>query len=110
MPQRTQAALEPSLFQSSASPRQPLAHGPSLGGPEEASASAARGLRRDQILSRLLTLRPGLSLEFLEGFSEHALREYLDRIESFAARKGRDARWTRSTRTPAIVTRPAASD
>ena len=112
----TSPSHEPTLFQTAsssghASDRQG-SHGASSGGSFGSSATPQRvgGLRRDQILDRLLSLRPGMSLGVLEGFSDEALREYLDRVESFASRKGRDARWVRPDRAPAIVTRPAASD
>jgi len=115
---RTTSPLhEPTLFHDAPSNGQPAGgRGPAGKGPAGGSFGSSAGprggcgLRRDQVLDRLLALRPGMSLGFLEGFSDGALREYLDRVESFASRKGRDARWVRPDRAPAIVTRPAASD
>jgi len=103
---------QPTLFHSDAPATRGAAPGPAQHGSDQPGNSSGTpgSLRRDQIFDRLLTLRPGMSLEFLEGFSNEALGEYLDRLESFASRKGRDARWIRTGRTPAVVTRPAASD
>lgn len=60
-------------------------------------------LTRSQVIERLLTLNPTASVEFLEGFSERALRTYLDHLAAAQVPRGRMARWVRPGDTPAIV-------
>lgn len=60
-------------------------------------------LSRSQIIERILAHNPTASVEFLEDFSEQALRTYLDHLLSAQIPRGRMARWVRPGDTPGIV-------
>ncbi len=60
-------------------------------------------LSRSQLIERIITHNPTASVEFLEDFSESALRNYLDHLLSAQIPRGRLARWVRPGDTPGIV-------
>jgi hypothetical protein len=60
-------------------------------------------LTRSQTIERIITHNPTASIEFLEDFSEAALRSYLDHLVSAQVPRGPLARWVRPGDTPGIV-------
>ncbi|MEM0984478.1 MAG: hypothetical protein AAGI17_11080 [Planctomycetota bacterium] len=72
-------------------------------------APKPQNLRRDQVLERIVSLRPGINLDFLTAFTDESLALYLTRLENLGRPRGREARWTRPADAPAILTRPASS-
>lgn len=70
--------------------------------------SAAPPTHRGQLISRILELNPTATGEFLSGFSDAALADYLDHLQ--LAHEPRDQRrgWVRREGVPAIVSRQSS--
>ncbi|MCE7970786.1 MAG: hypothetical protein DYG93_03845 [Leptolyngbya sp. PLA2] len=79
---------------------QPHAHG--RGSSRE---SGSGGLSREQLMSRILELTGGRSRDFLEGFTDERLADYLERLLASREPRGPGARWVRRGETPAIMAR-----
>lgn len=60
-------------------------------------------LSRSQLIERIITHNPTASIQFLDGFTQAALRNYLDHLLSAQTPRGRLARWVRPGDTPGIV-------
>ncbi|MCW5777600.1 MAG: hypothetical protein KIS87_14280 [Phycisphaeraceae bacterium] len=88
---------------------QPLAHAcGSVSDAEPTGSPGACRLRREQLMSRILELTGGRSRDFLEGFTDERLADYLERLLASREPRGPDARWIRRGETPAIVGRESA--
>ncbi|MCL4743106.1 MAG: hypothetical protein KJZ54_12990 [Phycisphaerales bacterium] len=73
-----------------------------------AADEGAPSLTREQLMLRILDLTGGRSRDFLEGFTDERLADYLERLLSSREPRGPGARWVRRGETPAIVGREAA--
>jgi hypothetical protein len=60
-------------------------------------------LSRSQLIERIITFNPTASVQFLDAFTQAALRTYLDHLLSAQIPRGRLARWVRPGDTPGIV-------
>lgn len=60
-------------------------------------------MTRAQVIERIMSLNPSAPSGYLDGFSDGALREYLDHLTASLAPRGPEARWVRRAATPAIV-------
>lgn len=69
----------------------------------ESDAGQPGLLTRSQIVDRILELNPTASLDFLSGFNDRALRNYLDHLIALQEPRGRLARWVRLADSPAIT-------
>lgn len=69
----------------------------------DGSVATSSLLSRSQLIERIITHNPTASVEFLEGFSQTRLRNYLDHLISAQIPRGRMARWVRPGDTPGIV-------
>ncbi len=58
---------------------------------------------RAQAVQRILRRNPGVDPAFLDRFSVDQLDHYAQHLECLETPRGRDARWTRTTRTPAVT-------
>lgn len=79
--------------------------------PDAGSAAANDGtpsLTREQLMARILDLTGGRSRDFLEGFTDERLSDYLERLLASREPRGPGARWVRRGETPAIVGRESA--
>ncbi len=64
-------------------------------------------LNREQLMARILEVTGGRSRDFLEGFTDARLSDYLERLLASREPRGPEARWVRRGETPAIVGREA---
>lgn len=62
---------------------------------------------REQLMARILEETGGRSRDFLEGFTNERLSDYLERLLASREPRGPGARWVRRGETPAIVGREA---
>lgn len=62
-------------------------------------------LSRGQVLTRILEIMPSASLDYLNRFSDRALREYLDHVDTATDPKRRHVGWQRRTHAPAVAMR-----
>jgi len=76
----------------------------SVGAAEPASRAFHR-LTREQVVDRIISLNSSASPEFLSMFDQPDLTEYLHRLDGLSEPRGRRAVWSRSGRSPAILTR-----
>ena len=60
-------------------------------------------LSRSQLIERIITHNPTASIQFLDAFTQAALRNYLDHLNAALIPRGRMARWIRPGDTPGIV-------
>jgi hypothetical protein len=74
---------------------------------ESVSESSPIRLTREQMVARIMELNTTASADFLDGFSEGALRDYLEHLRSAQVPRGPGARWTRPAGEPGIVSRSA---
>ncbi|MBC7771341.1 MAG: hypothetical protein H7210_02485 [Pyrinomonadaceae bacterium] len=65
--------------------------------------SAAERLTREQVVDRILSMNTTASTDFLGSFSDSALRDYLDHLQSATIPRGPQARWVRRPGTRAVV-------
>ncbi len=59
-------------------------------------------LRREHLAGRINALNPTAGVEWLGRFNDASLRDYLDRLERLAGRRGPETRWERPGGAPAI--------
>lgn len=62
-------------------------------------------LSRGQVLTRILEMMPSASLDYLNRFSDRALRDYLDHVDTATDPKRRHVGWQRRTHAPAVAMR-----
>ncbi|MBA4028169.1 MAG: hypothetical protein C0475_03355 [Planctomyces sp.] len=68
--------------------------------PAHAISSAAAA--RIHTIQRIIQVNPSATEDFLAGFGDRALTNYLDHLDAASAPRGRQAYWQRRNETPAI--------
>jgi hypothetical protein len=71
--------------------------------PAADATESPTGLRRWQIMERIMELNTTAGEEYLASFSDHSLGRYLAHLESMDSPRG--ARWERPGDSPAIMVR-----
>jgi hypothetical protein len=61
------------------------------------------GLRRERLVGQIHTFNPSARIDWLGRFDDGDLRDYLDRLERLAGKRGRESRWERRNTAPAII-------
>jgi hypothetical protein len=74
---------------------------------EEAFANGRTGLsvERARLMDLICSVNPSASRDFLDRFSDRALRHYQDHLEAAAKPRGRGASWVRTGESPAVIGR-----
>lgn len=62
---------------------------------------------RTRLMDLICTVNRSATREFLDGFTNHALRLYCDHLDAASRPRGRDASWVRTAETPAVTWRDA---
>jgi len=62
-------------------------------------------LSKTRVINAIMQLNRSAPPDWLNKFAAPALRKYLDHLEVAIEPRGRASVWTRSPKTPAIVTR-----
>lgn len=65
--------------------------------------NAAERLTREQVVDRILSMNTTARTDFLGSFSDAALRDYLDHLQSATVPRGPQARWVRRAGTRAVA-------
>ena len=72
--------------------------------PESSRAKcSAQWLTREQVVDRILSMNTTARTDFLGSFSDAALRDYLDHLQSATIPRGPHARWVRRNGTRAVA-------
>src|SRR5262249_45150337 len=71
--------------------------------PDSGDPVTSELLSRTQLIERIITHNPTASIQFLDGFTQAALRHYLDHLIAAQVPRGRFARWVRPGDPPGIV-------
>lgn len=75
--------------------------------PLESVSEESIRMTREQVVVRIMELNATATAEFLGGFAEAALRDYLRHLESAQVPRGARARWARPEGVPGILSRAA---
>lgn len=62
-------------------------------------------LNREQVVQRIMALNTTATADFLSGFGDGALREYLEHLRVAQVPRGPGAAWSRPGAAPGIVSR-----
>jgi len=62
-------------------------------------------MNKRQMIEQIRQRNQSASDEFLLGFDEGALEQYLERLTSVVGHRGKDSVWVRSSEAPAVVAR-----
>lgn len=62
-------------------------------------------MSKQQVIEQIRALNRSAPQEFLIGFNEHALENYLKRLSLARSGRGRTSVWVRPDRQPSIVAR-----
>ncbi len=69
------------------------------------SVGGSSRLDRARVLDLILSANRTVAREYLDQFEDHALRLYLDHLESANRPRGRESSWPRPGDTPGIIAR-----